>query len=239
MFRILPFLIILLTLMFSSRLLEFVSDNNISTVRNLMAAENDEEKNNKEMEDQAAEEEDGEGKEQESDKETEDMKDEKTEDMEEEKTPTTDDAENMQDKGFSEVEMEVLQSLSKRRESLEMMERKILLKENILRAIAKNIDKKINNLEILQSDLKVILDKYNTIEDLKIRRLIKVYESMKPQDAASIFEDLEMKILLPVASGMKEAKLAMIISKMNINKARELTISIANRRRLDRDKIMQ
>lgn len=43
---------------------------------------------------------------------------------------------------------------------------------------------------------------------------------MKPQDAAKIFEQLQMSVLIEVAVHMKEAKLAQILAKMDPYKAR-------------------
>ena len=229
MFRILPFLIILLIVTFSSRVVEFISDDqSFSLIRELMAAQEKE----KDMEEEAkegdmkdkkkgAEEEKKEGEEMKKEKEGDaeekkedgDMKDEMSEEEESE-------AEKMA-KMFSDTELEVLQGLAKRREMLDMREEDISLRESVLMTIEQNIDKKIMALKQLQKDVQMVLDDYNAKEDRKIKGLVKVYESMKPQDAATIFEDLEMDILLPVASNMKEAKLALILSKMNIMKARE------------------
>ena len=70
-------------------------------------------------------------------------------------------------------------------------------------------------------------------ENEKIKSLVKVYEAMKPQDAAKIFEQIDMDILLSVAVHMKEAKLAQILSKMNPEKAKELTVELISYRKAD------
>jgi flagellar motility protein MotE (MotC chaperone) len=55
---------------------------------------------------------------------------------------------------------------------------------------------------------------------------------MKPKDAARIFEQLEMPILLDVIERMKERKAAPVIADMNPEKAKKLTIEMFKRRRL-------
>jgi flagellar motility protein MotE (MotC chaperone) len=61
---------------------------------------------------------------------------------------------------------------------------------------------------------------------------VKIYETMKPKDAAPIFEQLEMAILLDVIERMKEAKVAPIIAAMDPQKAKSLTTDLVKRRRL-------
>jgi flagellar motility protein MotE (MotC chaperone) len=55
---------------------------------------------------------------------------------------------------------------------------------------------------------------------------------MKPKDAAQIFEDLEMDVLLDVVEGMKERKVAPILALMNPTKEQEVTLELSQRRAL-------
>ena len=66
-----------------------------------------------------------------------------------------------------------------------------------------------------------------------MRRLVKVYESMKPKDAARIFEEIDMEVLLEVAGGMKENKIAAIMANMTPRRAQELTIELADRKAIE------
>jgi flagellar motility protein MotE (MotC chaperone) len=50
---------------------------------------------------------------------------------------------------------------------------------------------------------------------------------MKPRDAATIFNDLEMPVLLGVVDRMKDRTAAPILAAMQPEKARELTIKLA------------
>ncbi len=55
---------------------------------------------------------------------------------------------------------------------------------------------------------------------------------MKPKDAAQIFDDLDMTILVAVVTSMKEAKVAPIISAMTAERARALTEEMSSRKQL-------
>jgi flagellar motility protein MotE (MotC chaperone) len=53
---------------------------------------------------------------------------------------------------------------------------------------------------------------------------------MRPRDAATIFNDLEMPVLLQVVDRMKEAKAAPVLAAMQPDKARDLTAKLAQLR---------
>ena len=55
---------------------------------------------------------------------------------------------------------------------------------------------------------------------------------MKPKDAARIFEELDMAVLLDVIERMKERKTAPILAQMNPRRAKAITLELAQRRGL-------
>ena len=97
---------------------------------------------------------------------------------------------------FTEAEVEVLQRLSGRREALQQRSRQMAMREKILQATEQRIDKKIVDLKKLEIRIKSLLLEHDKEAEQQIKSLVKVYESMKPKDAARIFEQLEMEILL-------------------------------------------
>ena len=65
-----------------------------------------------------------------------------------------------------------------------------------------------------------------------MQRLVKIYEAMKPKDAARIFDQLDMNILLQVVERMAERRVAPILADMSPKRANELTAEIASRRQM-------
>jgi flagellar motility protein MotE (MotC chaperone) len=51
---------------------------------------------------------------------------------------------------------------------------------------------------------------------------------MKPKDAAKIFNNLDMNVLLRVAKTMSPRKMAPILAEMDAARAQELTVQMAN-----------
>ena len=135
---------------------------------------------------------------------------------------------------FSQVELDLLQSLAKRREELDEWSKQVQLKENMLEATEGRISEKVNNLQKMKKEVEDLLAKYNEQEDLKIKSLVKIYENMKPKDAARIFEELDMPVLLMVVDKMSERKVSPILAAMNPTKAKDLTIQLAEQRKLQK-----
>jgi len=63
-----------------------------------------------------------------------------------------------------------------------------------------------------------------------MQSLVKMYESMKPKDAARIFEQLQMDVLLEVATNMKERQMAAIMAEMSPDTAKALTMEMATKK---------
>jgi flagellar motility protein MotE (MotC chaperone) len=83
---------------------------------------------------------------------------------------------------------------------------------------------------VLQKKLEALDAARREREDTSWKGLVKVYEAMKPRDAATIFNDLETPVLLQVVDRMKEAKTAPVLAAMQPDKARDLTAKLAQMR---------
>ena len=135
---------------------------------------------------------------------------------------------------LTQAEIDLLQQLADRREKLEEREKEIEMRVGLLRAAETRIDKKIDDLKVLQGTIEKLIKTYDAEQDAKMTSLVKIYENMKPQDAARIFEELDMNTLLLVAERMKERKLAPVMAKMNPGKAKEMTVELSRLRQLPR-----
>ena len=133
---------------------------------------------------------------------------------------------------FSKSEIEVLERLVDRRTELDRRSEELDMRDNLLKATESRIDEKINKLKEMEVTLQSLLQAYDKQEKAQMESLVKIYEKMKPKDAARIFNDLEMEILIDVASNIKEAKMAAILAAMNSKRANKLTVELATRRQL-------
>jgi len=133
---------------------------------------------------------------------------------------------------LTQSEIDLLQQLAVRRETIETREREIAMREGLLRAAESRIDKKVQEMKALQTAVEKLIETYGEQQAAKMASLVKIYENMKPKDAARIFEELDMDTLLLVAERMKERNLAPIMANMDPGKARDVTVDLARRRQL-------
>ncbi len=130
----------------------------------------------------------------------------------------------------SDGERTVLLDLRQRREALDAREAGLTERESLLAAAEKKLATRIGELQVLQKRLEELDAARRQREDASWQGLVKLYEAMKPRDAALIFNDLDMPVLLQVVDRMKEAKAAPVLAAMHPDKARDLTTQLAQMR---------
>lgn len=133
---------------------------------------------------------------------------------------------------FTRSEIELLANLAQRRDQLEQRSRELDLRESLMAAAEKRIDERIAELKKLEASIKQIVQQYDQQEEKNLQSLVKVYENMKPKDAARIFEKLDPDVLLNVVERMKEAKVAAVLSEMSPATAQDLTVRLATRKQI-------
>jgi flagellar motility protein MotE (MotC chaperone) len=133
----------------------------------------------------------------------------------------------------SDSERAVLLELRDRRKELEAREATLAARESMVAAAEVRLSARVEELQGLQKKLEGLDDNHKQQEDAAWKGLVKVYEDMKPRDAAVIFNDLGMQVLLAVVDRMKEAKAAAILAAMTPDKAREVTMQLAQFRSRD------
>lgn len=139
------------------------------------------------------------------------------------------DASPVDPQSLSPSEIGILQQLSQRRAALDQRASEIDQREIVLQAAEKRIDEKIAKLEDLQKTIAADVQKRGSEEDARLQSLVKIYEAMKPKDAAQIFDQLSMPVLLSVLKRMKELKTAPILAAMDPERAKAVTTALAQR----------
>ena len=133
---------------------------------------------------------------------------------------------------FSEREVLLLQELAERRTVLDAREQQLEEREVLLKAAEQRLVEKQTELTSTKEEIVALLKQQDKQEKAKIKQLVAIYENMKPKDAANIFNELEMPVLLQVIKNMKERKVAPVIASMSAEKARSLTKELADQRKL-------
>ena len=131
---------------------------------------------------------------------------------------------------MTDAERAVLLELRQRREELDARDAALAARESLLAAAGQKLSARVAELQALQKKLEALDAARKEREDASWQGLVKLYEAMKPRDAATIFNDLEMPVLLQVVDRMKEAKAAPVLAAMQPDKARDLTAQLAQMR---------
>jgi flagellar motility protein MotE (MotC chaperone) len=130
----------------------------------------------------------------------------------------------------NESEKALLQDLRHRRQELDAQSDTLNAREAVLGAAEQKITARVGELQALQHRLETLSSEQKQKEDAGWQGLAKMYEAMKPRDAANIFNDLSMPVLLQVLDRMKDAKAASVMAAMNPDKARDVTAELARLR---------
>ncbi|MDX2027593.1 MAG: hypothetical protein SFW62_03040 [Alphaproteobacteria bacterium] len=132
----------------------------------------------------------------------------------------------------SPAEMEVLKQLSNRREELDKRGRDLDTREALIKVAEQRVENKIKEMETLRQQLQAMVNTASEAQAAQLENLVKIYETMKPDEAARIFETLEMPVLLSVIQRMKPARTAPVMAKMAPDKAKDVTLALTKQDKL-------
>lgn len=119
--------------------------------------------------------------------------------------------------------------LAERSAALDARAAELDTREKVLAAAEARIDTAAKALETEKQAIALANTGRARLRDDELSALSSAYERMKARDAARIFEILDDDILLPVASGMRTQALAGVLAEMSAERAKALTIALANR----------
>ena len=138
-------------------------------------------------------------------------------------------AELAKEAGLSPAELQVLQSLGDRRGQLDQREQNLDVQVQLIAAAEAKLDSRIKEMSDLKADVANLLTQADQQQDAETARLIRVYEDMKPKDAAGRITLMDDSVRLPLAAKMKERPLAAILAQMPAEDAKALTEKLASR----------
>jgi flagellar motility protein MotE (MotC chaperone) len=139
-------------------------------------------------------------------------------------------AANQEPPPVSDSEKAILQELRQRRKEIDTRETVVTARESVLNAAEQKLSVRVGELQALQQKLEGLDTAQKQKEDAGWQALVKLYEAMKPKEAAAILNELPMSVLLPVMDRMKPAKAALVMAAMTPEKARDLTAELAQLR---------
>jgi len=128
------------------------------------------------------------------------------------------------------AERALLEQLRARRGEIEAREQAVQAQEVVLQATERRIARRVEELVALQQRLETLERGRAEREEAGWRGLVRTYEAMRPRDAAAIFNELEMPVLVEILDRMGERKAAPVIGAMRAEQARLVTTELARHR---------
>ncbi len=125
-------------------------------------------------------------------------------------------------------EAKALMHLSERYGELQKMENELRNREKLIEATREHIEKRIMKLQELKGNIEDLLSVYNAKEEARVKSLAKIYENMKPQNAAEILDELDIDTLLQVINYMKDSKVSALLARMRPERARQITVHLTS-----------
>jgi flagellar motility protein MotE (MotC chaperone) len=128
------------------------------------------------------------------------------------------------------AERAVLEALRARRAEIEAREAALAQREMLIAAAERRLADRLDELGALRARLEAEGRQRDERTEQGWRQMVRLYEGMRPRDAAGIFDDLEMAVLIQVMDRMREAKAAPVLAAMRPERARLVTTELARHR---------
>lgn len=130
----------------------------------------------------------------------------------------------------SPAEKALLERLGQRREEIEARMRELDMREKLLDSAEKKLGGRVDDLKALEEKVEGPRKKEGD-ENQAVKKLVIMYEAMKPKDAARVFDRLALDILVPVVQQMSPRKMSEVLAVMSPEAAERLTVALSLRGR--------
>src|SRR5882757_1842365 len=126
-------------------------------------------------------------------------------------------------------ERAILERLQARRQELEQRAREIEIRESLLKSAEKRIEVRVEDMKATEARITTATGQKAEEDAARFKGIITMYESMKPKDAAKVFDRLEMSVLYDIASQIAPRKMSDILGLTQPEAAERLTVELARR----------
>lgn len=100
----------------------------------------------------------------------------------------------------------------------------LVQKEQIVQVAKERISEQLKQLEQVRNDIKSVKNDLTEQEKMNVAQMVKIYEGMKPVQAAEILNKLEITALSQIIKTMNPKKAAAIMANMDQAKVRLVTL---------------
>ncbi|GJD87886.1 hypothetical protein BHAOGJBA_1392 [Methylobacterium hispanicum] len=131
----------------------------------------------------------------------------------------------------SATERALLEKLGARRDALRQKSEELDLRERMLGEAERKLEAGVGELRQAEDKADGAGRERAEAERAGMKNIVTMYETMKPKDAARVFDRLGHEVLVPLVLAMNPRKMAEVLAVMQPEAAERLTVALANRAR--------
>ncbi|GJD43899.1 hypothetical protein AFCDBAGC_1760 [Methylobacterium cerastii] len=129
------------------------------------------------------------------------------------------------------TERALLEKLGARRDALKQKSDELELREKMLGEAERKLETGLGDLKQAEDKVDTAGKAKADAEKAGLKNLVTMYETMKPKDAARVFDRLGQEVLVSLVLAMNPRKMAEVLALMQPDAAEKLTVALANRAR--------
>ena len=123
----------------------------------------------------------------------------------------------------------LLARLRAREQDLTRREEELDLRDKTLEKLSREIDERLQELATAEETLRQTMALADSAAENDLENLTRVYENMKPKDAAVLFETMEPSFAAGFLGRMQTASAAQILSGLSPEKAYAISLTLSGR----------
>jgi flagellar motility protein MotE (MotC chaperone) len=139
-----------------------------------------------------------------------------------------------QSRPVSVAERALLERLQERRQELDARARELDIRESLVKSAEKKLESQDAAQKATEAKGGTTAQQKDNADAARLKGLVIMYETMKPKEAAKIFDRLDIKVLLEVVSQINPRQMSAILAQMSPEAAERLTVELAARSGVDK-----
>ncbi|MBC8285863.1 MAG: hypothetical protein H8E42_00160 [Nitrospinae bacterium] len=124
----------------------------------------------------------------------------------------------------------MIEIIENKNREIKKREEELRLKEVRLEALEAKVRKDLEKIEKSISESKEQMGAQDEKTKANVDALVKVYSSMKPEEAANLVEAIDEDLALKIVSGMKSKIAGQVLSKLDVKVAKRISEKLAGKR---------
>ena len=124
----------------------------------------------------------------------------------------------------------MFETIEKKNRELKRREEELRIKELRIKAIETKVSKDLEKIEKSISESKQQLGIQDEKTKENVEALVKVYSSMKPEEAANLIEAIDDDLALRIVAGMKSKIAGKVLSKLDVKVAKRISETLAGKK---------